>query len=70
MLKILSFFLPSDYSGAKHIQRRERIININGSNTLKVIFLLVKGAISQQVYATTSKKLDFNNAMFKRVELS
>ncbi len=60
----------SDYSGAKHIQRRERIININGSNTLKVIFLLVKGAISQQVYAATSKKLDFNNAMFKRVELS
>lgn len=60
----------SDYSGAKHIQRRERIININGSNTLKVIFLLVKGAISQQVYAVTSKKLDFNNAMFKRVELS
>lgn len=60
----------SDYSGAKHIQRRERIININGSNTLKVIFLLVKSAISQQVYAATSKKLDFNNAMFKRVELS
>ena len=62
--------LSSDYSGAKHIQRRERIININGSNTLKVIFLLVKSAISQQVYAATSKKLDFNNAMFKRVELS
>ena len=60
----------SDYSGAKHIQRRERIININGSNTLKVIFLLIKGAISQQVYAATSKKLDFNNAMFKKVELS
>ena len=35
----------SDYSGAKHIQRRERIININGSNTLKVIFLLVKNSI-------------------------
>lgn len=60
----------SDYSGAKHIQRRERIININGSNTLKVIFLLVKSAISQQVYAATSKKLDFNNAIFKRVELT
>lgn len=54
----------SDYSGAKFVQRRERIANINGSNTNIVHHLLVKGAISEQVYKAVSKKRDFNNATF------
>jgi len=61
--------LSSDYSGAKFVQRRERIMNINGSNTTKVHHILVKGAISEQVYKATSKKMDFNNAVFTRTSL-
>lgn len=55
----------SDYSGAKAAQRRERIININGSNTLICHHLLVKKAVSEQVYNATSKKLDFNNSTYE-----
>jgi hypothetical protein len=55
----------SDYSGSKFIQRRERIININGSNTLIVNHILVKGAISEQVYNAVSKKMDFNNSCYE-----
>ena len=54
----------SDYSGAKFVQRRERIANVNGSNTSTVHHILVKGAISEQVYNTVSKKRDFNNDTF------
>ena len=57
--------LSSDYSGAKFIQRRERIVNISGSNTLKVNHILVKNAISDQVYSITSKKMDFNNSTYE-----
>ena len=57
--------LSSDYSGAKFIQRKERIINMEGSNTLKVHHLLVKKAISDQVYKRTSKKEDFNNSTYE-----
>jgi len=61
--------LSSDYSGAKFIQRRERIININGSNTLDVHHILVKKAISEQVYRRVSKKQDFNNETYERAKL-
>ncbi|NCB01181.1 MAG: hypothetical protein EOM67_03315 [Spirochaetia bacterium] len=61
--------LSSDYSGAKFIQRRERIVNINGSNTLHVLHILVKNAISEQVYKKVSKKEDFNNETYKRTEV-
>ena len=56
----------NDYSGAKFIQRRERIININGSNTLEVHHLLVKKAISEQVYQAVSQKQDFNNSTYEK----
>ena len=59
----------SDYSGAKFIQRRDRIINTNGSNTLIVNHLLVKGAISEQVYKRVSKKEDFNNSTYIREDI-
>ena len=55
----------SDYSGARFVQRRERIANINGSNTTTVHHLLVKKAISEKVYNTVSKKRDFNNETFE-----
>jgi len=58
-----------DYSGAKHIQRRERIANINGSNTTEIHYLLVKRAISEQVYNAVSKKLDFNNSLYEAIEI-
>jgi hypothetical protein len=61
--------LSSDYSGAKFIQRRDRIINTNGSNTLTVHHILVKSAISEQVYKRVSKKEDFNNSTYEAVAL-
>lgn len=70
-LSHLKYFIviSSDYSGAKHIQRRERIINMNNINTTTVHFLIVKNAISEQVYKTVSQKLDFNNSCFERKAL-
>ena len=62
--------LSSDYSGAQFIQRRERIININGSTSLLVHHILVKKAISEQVYKRVSKKQDFNNKTYERSKLS
>jgi hypothetical protein len=58
--------LSSDYSGSKFIQRRDRIVNINGSTSLKVHHILVKKAISEQVYNKVSKKEDFNNLTYSR----
>lgn len=57
--------LSSDYSGSKFIQRRDRIININGSASLVVHHIMVKNAISEQVYKKVSKKEDFNNSTYE-----
>jgi len=61
--------LSSDYSGARFVQRRERIVNINGSNSLVVHHILVKGGISEQVYEKVSKKKDFNNSTYENREI-
>jgi len=61
--------LSSDYSGSKFIQRRDRIINTEGSNTTIVNHILVKNAISEQVYKKVSKKEDFNNSTYERNRL-
>jgi hypothetical protein len=61
--------ISSDYSGAKFIQRRERIVNVNGSNTLTVNHILVRNAISDQVYSAVSKKMDFNNQCYRGAAL-
>ena len=61
--------LSADYSGAKFIQRRDRVVNMEGSNTTKVHFILVKQAISEQAYKKCSKKEDFNNATYRRQEI-
>ena len=61
--------LSSDYSGSKFIQRRDRIININGSASLEVHHIMVKNAISEQVYKKVSKKEDFNNSTYESASL-
>ena len=61
--------LSGDYSGSKFIQRRDRIVNTEGSNTLTVNHILVKGAISDQVYKRVSKKEDFNNSTYEPTTL-
>ena len=61
--------MSSDYSGSKFIQRRDRIINTEGSNTLTVHHIMVKKAISEQVYKKVSKKEDFNNSTYETATL-
>lgn len=61
--------LSSGYSGSKFIQRRDRIVNIKGSNTTEVHHLLVKKAISEQVYKSCSKKNDFNNKTYNNISI-
>lgn len=56
--------LSGDYSGAKFIQRRDRITNLKSSNTNTVHHILSKGAVSEQVYKAVSSKRDFNNSCF------
>jgi hypothetical protein len=56
-------------SGAKHIQREDRCVNIYKEHTTLVHYLLVKHAISDQTYQCTSKKNDFNNKNFKQRKL-
>lgn len=61
--------LSSNYSGSKFIQRKDRIINTNGSNTTTVHHILVRKAVSEQVYDTVSKKEDFNNSTYVQERL-
>jgi len=58
--------ISSGYSGAKFIQRRERCVNIFSKTASTVHHLIVKGAISEQVYKAVSNKLDFNNRGYER----
>lgn len=61
--------VSGDYSGAKFIQRRERNVNINNEKIAIVHHLLVKDAISEQVYNQVSRKRDFNNSTFRRKKI-
>jgi hypothetical protein len=61
--------ISAGYSGSKFVQRRERIINTEGSESLEVHHILVKGAISDQVYKNNSKKQDFNNSTYERTRI-
>lgn len=59
-----------DYSTARHSQRRARQANIERAEPIIVHYLLVKKAISEQVYKTVSiNKVNFIDSVFKRVEL-
>lgn len=56
-----------DFSTARHTQRRARQCNINRKDPILVHFLLVKGAISAQVYKTVSvNKRNFVDSVFDR----
>lgn len=59
-----------DWSTARHTQRRARQANINRDTEIKVHFLLVKKAVSEQVYNTVSKnKVNFVDSLFYQEEL-
>lgn len=58
--------VSNDYSGAGHLQRMQRNVNINNTKATKVHHLLVEGGISDQVYKAVSQKKDFNNSVFKK----
>ncbi len=59
-----------NFSTAKHTQRRARQANINRNEEIKVHYLLVKKAVSEQCYKAVSKnKTNFVDNLFERVEL-
>lgn len=56
-----------DFSTARHTQRRARQSNSKRDTPINVHFLLVKGAVSSQVYKTVSlNKRNFVDSLFKR----
>ena len=54
------------FSGAKWIQLRNRIVNVNSTSASNVHVLLMRNSISQQVYECVTAKKDFNDASFKK----
>ncbi len=59
-----------DFSTAKHTQRRARQANRKRTKAIRVHFLLVKKAISSQVYKTVSKnKMNFVDSLFEKERL-
>lgn len=59
-----------NFSTAKHTQRRARQANMNRDEEIKVHFLLVKKAVSEQVYKTVSiNKKNFVDSCFERETL-
>lgn len=56
-----------DFKTSKHSQRRARQANKKRKDPIKVHFLLVEGAVSEQVYETVSiNKENFVDSVFKR----
>jgi len=60
--------LNSGYSGAKFIQRRDRIVNINRTTEAIVHHIVAKGQLSEAVYKAVSNKRDFNLAMYRKLK--
>lgn len=59
-----------DFSTAKHTQRRARQANKKRTLPIKVHFLLVKNAISAQVYKAVSKnKTNYVDSLFEKQEI-
>lgn len=59
-----------DFSTAKHTQRRARQANKDRDYSIEVNFLLVKKAVSAQVYKSVSKnKVNFIDSLFKQEQL-
>ena len=53
------------FSGAKHVQRRERGININKRTDSVVHHIVTDSGISKAVYDTVSRKRDFNLSLYR-----
>lgn len=62
--------LNTGYSGAKHVQRRDRGTLMGLTQERLVHHLMAKRQLSEKVYAAVSKKRDFNLAAFKLTCLS
>lgn len=60
--------LNTGYSGAKHIQRRDRIVNIKRTTEAVVHILVAAGQLSEAVYKAVSKKHDFNLQMYRTLK--
>jgi len=59
-----------DFSTARHTQRRARQANMNRAEPITVHFLLVKKAISEEVYKTVSvNKKNYVDSVFKGAKL-
>lgn len=58
--------LNTGYSGAKHIQRRDRGTLIGHTQAREVHHLVAAGHLSEKVYNAVSRKRDYNLATFKR----
>jgi hypothetical protein len=56
----------TDFSGARHAQRRERGINMMKRGDSIVHFIVTNGGISREVYKTVTDKKDFNLALYRR----
>ena len=56
----------TDFSGAKHAQRRERGINIMRQGDATVHFIVTDGGISREVYKAVTDKKDWNLAQYRR----
>ena len=56
----------TDFSGAKHAQRRERGINMMRQGDATVHFIVTDGGISRDVYKTVTGKKDYNLALYRR----
>lgn len=55
----------SGFSGAKFIQRRERVVNINRETEAIVHHIVTDAGISADVYDAVSNKRDYNLRMFR-----
>ena len=56
----------TDFSGAKHAQRRERGINMMKRGDSIVHFIVTDGGISREVFNRVTEKKDFNLALYRR----
>ena len=59
-----------NFSTSQYVQRRARQCNMMRENPIKVHFLLVKGAVSEQVYNTVAKNREnFTSYYFKQTRI-
>jgi hypothetical protein len=56
----------TDFSGAKHAQRRERGVNMMRQGNAVVHFIVTNGGISREVYKAVTSKKDFNLAQYRK----